>query len=249
MMIKFLKVLFLTFWCFEVVSGPHDETAQRASNMAFQNAEKYEQEVAKFLDEIANSGGHSKPQGSFFFNETGDEKLNVSRHDTQTSEVEVQSNIPLPSFKKKKSCDGKCATQSLQSLRSFKAMGPSQLLVFASFSMPDESLKALSRDAQKSGCRLIMRGLYENSFQKTQKKASALGIQYEIDPNLFEEFKVEVVPTFIHAHVEKGTLVSKEYDRLSGNISLYYALKELSQNGTIQGAGESLKKLQEKGRR
>jgi len=238
-----LYFLTLAFLNVTATYASHDEAARNASNAALKNAEKYEQEVSQFLDELANGGSSPKPQGSFFFSDGDDEKENSPEPDAQNPYGTVQSNIPLPSFKKGEACNGKCSAQTLQEMRSFRAQGPSQVLVFASFSMPDESLKALSDQARRSGCRLIMRGLLENFFQKTQKRAFELGIHYEIDPNLFEEFDVKSVPTFIHARVEKGILTPKGHDRLSGNVSLAYALEELSKNGTLQGSGEALKKL------
>lgn len=99
-----------------------------------------------------------------------------------------------------------------------------EILVFVSFSMPHLSLKELSREAGKHNAKLILRGLYRESFRKTAEKILEIdkkGLSLEIDPKLFKKYQIKQVPTFV---LIEG---KKEIGRLSGNVTLEYAKTEL----------------------
>lgn len=95
--------------------------------------------------------------------------------------------------------------------------------VFVSFSMPEASLKSLFHEASKHKAVLVMRGLYEDSFVKTAAKLQQMGITMDIHPELFEKYHVEQVPVFIR--LDKG----REVARLSGNVSLDFAVSKLAE--------------------
>lgn len=100
------------------------------------------------------------------------------------------------------------------------------ILVFVSFSMPKAALIELNKQAQKYDATLVMRGIYKNSFSEMKKKIleiSSDGLSINIDPKAFEQYNIKQVPTFIF--VENN----KEINRLSGNVSLAYASKKLSE--------------------
>jgi len=109
------------------------------------------------------------------------------------------------------------ASQSLKELEEGKEK---QMLVFVSFSMPEASLKALSREAQRHNALLVMRGLYWDSFSKTAARMKEMAITVDIDPHLFESHKVTAVPTFIK--VQDG----KPVVRLQGNVTLGFAVEQ-----------------------
>ncbi|MEI8321217.1 MAG: type-F conjugative transfer system pilin assembly protein TrbC [Alphaproteobacteria bacterium] len=115
----------------------------------------------------------------------------------------------------------------------------SPLLIFVSFSLGDATLKKLYGQAQKIGSRLVMQGLYKNSFRETQSKIRSLGIVVDIDPTLFEKFSVKEVPVFVLMTEETPLVTNGEshpsYDVLKGNVSLNYALEEFLENGSIEG--------------
>lgn len=96
------------------------------------------------------------------------------------------------------------------------------LLIFVSLSMPKESLKRLYQEAEQQNLPLILRGLKNNSFKETVEALKELEIAVQIDPNLFEEYQVKTVPTFIAIH-------QKEPLKIQGNISLSYAQKKLEE--------------------
>ncbi|OJX09012.1 MAG: type-F conjugative transfer system pilin assembly protein TrbC [Caedibacter sp. 38-128] len=116
------------------------------------------------------------------------------------------------------------------------------VLVFASFSMPQATIKHLAMDLKKVGGALVIRGLINNSFKKTAMALQKLGEGVLLDPTLFEKYNVTSVPTFI---IFEGDLKDEHppYDRLTGNVSLRFALERVTQEGEIKSAALLLEKL------
>jgi conjugal transfer pilus assembly protein TrbC len=98
-----------------------------------------------------------------------------------------------------------------------------QTLIFVSLSMPEASLKALYQEAEQQGAVLVLRGLKDNSFKRSAEALKILGIGVQIDPTLFEKYAIQSVPTFVRTR-------GSEYDSISGNISLVYALQRFKEN-------------------
>nr|WP_253307417.1 type-F conjugative transfer system pilin assembly protein TrbC [Rickettsia endosymbiont of Ceutorhynchus assimilis] len=101
-----------------------------------------------------------------------------------------------------------------------------QTYIFVSFSMPDSALKSYYIEAEQAGARLVMRGLKNNSFLETKAKADEIGISFDIDPNLFEEYQITSVPAIIVNSEDKGV------KRLTGHISLYDALEIMNKENS-----------------
>jgi conjugal transfer pilus assembly protein TrbC len=118
----------------------------------------------------------------------------------------------------------------------------SELIVFVSFSLGDATLKKLFQDVNKMGGRLVLRGLYKNSFRLTQERIRDLGIVVEIDPPLFDKFQIQQVPTFVLALPSQGETVP-DHDVLKGNVSLSYALEQFVKEGSIKDSTILLKRL------
>jgi conjugal transfer pilus assembly protein TrbC len=105
-----------------------------------------------------------------------------------------------------------------------------QLIVFVSFSMPDASLKALFAALDTNlDVKLVIRGLVDDSMDKTARKISDLGGVLEINPELFDHYQIIQVPTFV--------LVKKsgETFKLAGNVTLNYA-REILNKGIVKDA-------------
>lgn len=99
-----------------------------------------------------------------------------------------------------------------------------EILVFVSFSMPELSLRELSKASKKYNAKLILRGIYKESFRKTAEKILEIdkkGLSLKINPKLFKQYEIKQVPTFVL--IEGGDEIS----RLSGNVTLEYAKSEL----------------------
>ncbi|WP_341789742.1 type-F conjugative transfer system pilin assembly protein TrbC [Rickettsia endosymbiont of Polydrusus tereticollis] len=101
-----------------------------------------------------------------------------------------------------------------------------QIYIFISFSMPDSALKSYYVEAERAGAKLVMRGLKNNSFLDTKAKADEIGISFDIDPNLFEEYQITSVPAIIVNSEGKGV------KRLTGHISLYDALEIMNKENS-----------------
>jgi len=105
-----------------------------------------------------------------------------------------------------------------------------EVMVFATFSMPITLWKEYSDALTKIGGTFALRGLPEDSFFKLTSeinhlKKSGVTAPILLDPKSFEKYEVETVPTIV--------LVKKEgYDKISGTVSLDYALDLFSREGS-----------------
>lgn len=112
------------------------------------------------------------------------------------------------------------------------------LMIFISSSIPKESIKDLIFQAKRAGAVLVLNG-FIGSLKNTQEffsnnfKDDPAVI---IDPRLFELFQVKIVPTFVvmkdvsqNCDNDKCQF-SPIHDRIAGNISLQYALEEISKD-------------------
>jgi conjugal transfer pilus assembly protein TrbC len=99
-----------------------------------------------------------------------------------------------------------------------------ELLVFASFSLPSESLKQLAAQVGKAEGVLVFRGMYQGSMKKTISLLHTFnqqGVPAIIHPKLFSTHGVTHVPTFL----------LKETDRMVGNVPLAYVLRAFAEGG------------------
>ena len=105
--------------------------------------------------------------------------------------------------------------------------GSDNLYVFVSWSMSFASLKMLAQEADEQKAILVFRGLKEDSFTKTASHFKELGEGAIIDPLLFRENNINVVPTFI-----KNT---KNYSvQLKGNVTLSFAKQKLEEELLVE---------------
>lgn len=100
-----------------------------------------------------------------------------------------------------------------------------QILIFVSFSMPENSIKELLHESKKYDAALVIQGLVNNSFKETLIKVQQIisdnknigGIH--IDPNLFNEYKINQVPAYVVKYGE-----GNNYDVVYGLGSIKEAL-------------------------
>ncbi|MDF0490459.1 type-F conjugative transfer system pilin assembly protein TrbC [Sphingomonas sp. H39-1-10] len=112
-----------------------------------------------------------------------------------------------------------------------------QLIVFASLSMPEASLKRLIADTARARGVVVFRGFPDNSAKRftaaiarlvrDEAGSAAIGI----DPRLFRAFEVQAVPTYVAVSSDfdlcEGFSCKTQvppFDRLVGNVTLDYAL-------------------------
>lgn len=116
------------------------------------------------------------------------------------------------------------------------------VFLFASFSIPDPSLKALLKDASDMGVPVYFNGFVENSVVDTEARVRAIygddsiSHGFGIDPTLFERFDITSVPTLVSTTVAMDVCESTDcsgdpkpdHDRVAGNVPLRYALEILA---------------------
>jgi type-F conjugative transfer system pilin assembly protein TrbC len=140
--------------------------------------------------------------------------------------------------------------KSKEKLKSKK--NQNSLLIFISSSIPKASLIRYSNDINKVGGVLALRGLIDNSFKKTVSFIYELnknGTRAIIDPNSFKKFNIDHVPQILlisdNNCQELECNITPLHDRISGNVTLKYALEKISKDGefTKEKAKKLLKNL------
>ena len=103
------------------------------------------------------------------------------------------------------------------------------IYVLVSFSINDESLRSYFNDANHYGAKLVMRGLVgeklgRNRFAETKTKLEKVGINIDINPNLFKQFGIKQVPAVVVVNSDKTI------KKISGHIHLRKALEIMEVN-------------------
>ena len=113
-------------------------------------------------------------------------------------------------------------------------------LIFASFSIGEKNLENLIKLATSYNGAVILRGFKNGSFKETAAFLSKFSQEKEgilIDPNLFLEYSITKVPTFVLTKPCEEGLQSnckKVYDKLTGMVSPSYALQKFSEKGELK---------------
>lgn len=114
-----------------------------------------------------------------------------------------------------------------------------RLLVFISSSMPKKSIINLMTQAAPLGAVFVIRGLINGSYVNTYKYFYELKgdnqIGIMINPTLFKAIDVDVVPTYALYQSDQDLLstacnVTPKYTKVSGEITIHYALEQLSRS-------------------
>lgn len=109
---------------------------------------------------------------------------------------------------------------------------------FVSFSIPETTLKEISNHLERIGGSFVFRGMPNGSFKDFILKVKELrdkGILANalVDPDLFNEYGVTVVPTFLYIPPPKASEAFREdtsspkYKKIVGNVSVPWALREM----------------------
>ncbi|MBS0349745.1 MAG: type-F conjugative transfer system pilin assembly protein TrbC [Proteobacteria bacterium] len=115
--------------------------------------------------------------------------------------------------------------------------------VFISFSMPKESLQQWAAQAKKVHAPLVIQGLVEDSFTKTQQAVAALSSEHQsgvvLDPRLFRQYHIHQVPSVVVVNPtalkpclpNQSCWQSDTPDVVSGDIGLEAALRIVADRG------------------
>lgn len=123
---------------------------------------------------------------------------------------------------------------------------PGGVFVFASFSMPEPSLKAVVTDAADLGIPVVFNGFVDNSVLATEQRVrsiyegSEISHGFIIDPTLFSRFEVTAVPTLVSTMVNLDVCDTQgcdgdevpEHDRIAGNVPLRVLLEIIAKGET-----------------
>lgn len=132
-----------------------------------------------------------------------------------------------------------------------------RLYIFISLSLHKQTLRALLREAKRVGGVLVLRGLKENSWQKTIElmlpilEESQNGII--LDPTLFKRFKIDRVPTIVltnddstngeSSSIESSDMTDQSaatFDKIAGNITIHHALRLFRDKGDLSAAADKI---------
>jgi type-F conjugative transfer system pilin assembly protein TrbC len=122
------------------------------------------------------------------------------------------------------------------SLRPVNSQSSTAIYVFVSLSMPKPALIALNKEAAQLGAALVLRGLKDNSYQKTafylQDMIEKTGQGFLIHPELFKRYEIHQVPSVVLA---TDTLSAEPiFDVVSGHIPIKTALLEIAEKGELK---------------
>lgn len=118
-------------------------------------------------------------------------------------------------------------------------LGDSKMLIFISSSLPKKTITNLMTQASSLGAVFVVRGLINGSYVNTHKYFYGLKgdntVGIMINPSLFQAFNVTQVPTFALYKSSQNLMqtacnVAPEYVKVSGDVTLRYALERLSQS-------------------
>ena len=120
-----------------------------------------------------------------------------------------------------------------------KEISYTDFLIFASFSLGEKNLENLIKLASNYNGAVILRGFKNGSFKETAAFLSKFSTDKEgilIDPNLFIEYEITKVPTFVLTKpCNEGLQASCKtvFDKLTGMVSPRYALEKFSSSGEL----------------
>lgn len=126
------------------------------------------------------------------------------------------------------------------------------VLVFVSFSMPVASLRQWSQQAESIHAPLVIQGLVDHSFAKTQQAVKALNPDYSgkvggvvVDPRLFREYHITQAPTVVVRRIPVTPCPANQscwqaYDVVSGDVGLEAALQIIADRGDMADVARSV---------
>lgn len=123
-------------------------------------------------------------------------------------------------------------------------------LIFISFSMPETLIRNYIDEAKAYNGVLVLRGLVNNSLKQTVQKFKLIenikenqksNISIIIHPHLFDLYQVKQVPTIVLAQDNLKCVLkysecsdSYKYDKISGSITIKYALEQIEEKGSLE---------------
>lgn len=107
------------------------------------------------------------------------------------------------------------------------------VMVFVSFSMPNDSIQQWMGAADRHHASVLIRGLVNNSFRDTTAKVLSIvkgnegqiiGTGVLLDPVAFQKYNINRVPAVVVTH-------GNAFDVIYGEVSLRFALNKIADRG------------------
>ena len=126
-----------------------------------------------------------------------------------------------------------------------------EILIFVSFSMPMNSLRAWSHQAQKLHAAVVIRGLVNDSFLDTEKAVKQMsGDQHSgvmIDPRLSQQYHITQVPAVVIRQKNNPVCLQNQscwpqenFDVVLGDVGLENALQTMADRGDNTQTAQNL---------
>lgn len=114
------------------------------------------------------------------------------------------------------------------------------LMVFVSFSMPKAALNRIVDQAEKTGAKLVFRGLKNDSMKimtgEVRKLIGRRQVGVVIHPPAFQQFTITKVPSVVIAGAEAASVMDDgcaqtgTFVKVSGDVTIEYALEYIERN-------------------
>lgn len=113
------------------------------------------------------------------------------------------------------------------------------ILVFASFSMPEASIRRVLAETARVGGQVVFRGFKNKSYKETALELARYGqtsTAVNINPNAFVKYKIKAVPAVVLTKPlpgeeqldAEGCALPSAYVSLAGDVSLAYAIETIA---------------------
>lgn len=129
--------------------------------------------------------------------------------------------------------------QTMKDATSKASKDSNELMVFVSLSMPPATLKRIGEQAKRAGAVVVFRGLKYGlrkgawaDSMNALKPIADTGADVQVNPELFERFHIQVVPTLVVASSApegcQGNQCEAGSVAVVGDVSMDYALETLA---------------------
>lgn len=166
------------------------------------------------------------------------EEIQKERKKQEQAETDSVNDQAIQGFIQSNSLLSQTASESRNCLTcsfdDWTALFDYQVFVFMSFSVPDAAWISLSKELEQVGGVFVLRGLPGQSFQTLASRTLHLkekGVKapIQLDPQRFLAYQIDQVPSIVVAE-------DQIFDKLSGNVSLCFALQRMAESGETKMA-------------
>ena len=160
----------------------------------------------------------------------------VKKYESDSKELSKQTEkLKVKAIKENKDFFG-----DIEKLKKKSGRVSGRRYVFLSFSMPDKVIKEYMKESVVIGYLPVFKGFMEGNYAKTiwylKEIMESTKSGAEINPNVFKEFNIQEVPSFVMAEgnmscYESNSCKGGRYNKIAGNIGISGAIREMEKKG------------------